>query len=125
MTGFDERRRTAILCLPVLPRALFLLHNFYGVEVGAMAEELGTDRDTINACLADTRAVVRAHVCYADPEPSIGVSTTTLQTRWQRDYRQALAAAFPESGYPGDIKWPDTIDRKSIVEGKSVSVRGE
>lgn len=64
MTVFDERRCTAILYLPALPRALFLPHNFYGVEVGAIAEELGTDRDTINACLADARAIVRARVCY-------------------------------------------------------------
>lgn len=109
MTGYDKRRRTAILCLPALPRALFLLHNFYGVEVGAMAEDLGTDRNIINACLADARAVVQAHVCYADPLPGIRSATAALQARLQHDYRQSLAAAFCESGYSGEIKWPDPM----------------
>ncbi len=109
MAGFDDRRRTAILCLPQLPHALFLLHNFYGVEIGAMSQELGSDSDTINACLADARAVVRAHICYADPVPGIGSATATLQARLQRDYRQSIAAAFAESGYRGDIAWPDPI----------------
>lgn len=109
MTGFDERHRTAILCLPALPRALFLLHNFYGVEVGAMREELGTGRDTINACLADARAIIRAHVCYTDPVPGIRSATAALQARLQRDYRQSIATAFAESGYPGEIIWPDPI----------------
>lgn len=105
----DKRRRTAILSLPALPRALFLLHNFYGVEVGAIAEELGTDGDTINACLADARAIVRAHVCYMDPVPDIGSATAALQARLQRDYRQSIATAFSESGYPNNIAWPDPI----------------
>lgn len=109
MTGYDERRRTAILSLPALPRALFLHHNFYGVEVGAMAKELETDRDTINVCLADARAIVRAHVCYGEPVPGVESSTADLQARLQRDYRQSIATAFAESGYPDDIVWPDPI----------------
>ena len=110
MAGFDDRRRTAILCLPPLPHALFLLHNFYGVEIGAMTEELGSDRDVINACLADARAIVRAHVCYAEPVPGVESSTADLQARLQRDYRQSIATAFAESGYPHDITWPDPMD---------------
>lgn len=110
MTGYDERRRTAILSLPALPRALFLHHNFYGVEVGAMAKELETDRDTINVCLADARAIVRAHVCYGEPVPGVESSTADLQARLQRDYRQSIATAFAESGYPHDITWPDPMD---------------
>jgi DNA-directed RNA polymerase specialized sigma24 family protein len=109
MTGHDKRRRTAMLNLPALPRALFLFHNFYGVDIGAMAQELGTDGDTINACLADARARVRAHVCYMDPVPDIGSATAALQARLQQDYRQSIAAAFAESGYPGDIAWPGPI----------------
>lgn len=106
----DKRRRTAILSLPALPRALFLLHNFYGVEIGAMAEEIGADRDTINACLADARAIVRAHVCYTDPVPDIGSAAAALQARMQQGYRQSIATAFAESGYPNDIAWPDPMD---------------
>lgn len=105
----DKRRRTAILSLPALPRALFLLHNFYGIEVAAMTEELGTDGDTIDASLADARAIVRAHVCYTDPAPDIGSATAALQARLQQGYRQSIAAAFAESGYPGDVSWPDPI----------------
>ena len=105
----DKRRRTAILSLPALPRALFLLHNFYRVEISAMAEELGADSKIINACLADARAIVRAHVCYTDPVPDMRSATAALQARLQRDYRQSIATAFAESGYPGDIAWPDPI----------------
>jgi len=109
MTGYDKRRHTAISSLPALPHALFLLHNFYGVEVGAMAGELGADSEIINACLADARAIVRAHVCYTDTMPGIRSATAALQARLQRDYRQSIATAFAESGYPGDIVWPDPI----------------
>ncbi|KTE07143.1 MULTISPECIES: hypothetical protein [unclassified Sphingopyxis] len=109
MTGHDERRRNAILSLPALSRALFLLHNFYGVEIGEMAGELGVNRDIIHTCLADARAIVRAHVCYTDPVPGIGSATAALQARLQRDYRQTIAAAFAESGYPNNIAWPDPI----------------
>lgn len=109
MAGFDERRRTAILSLPALPRALFLLHNFFNIEIDAMAEELGADSEIINACLADARTIVRAHVCYAEPVPGVRPSTAALQARLQHDYRQSIAAAFAESGYPSDIAWPDPI----------------
>lgn len=107
MTALDDHRRsTAIDRLPVLPRALFLLHNFYDVGLGAMADTLGEDHDTIVACLVDARAIVRAHVCYTELVPSIRPSTAALQARLQRDYRQALESAFAESGYPGDVAWP-------------------
>ena len=106
MTGLDHRRSAAIDRLPALPRALFLLHNFYDVGLGAMADTLGEDRNTIVACLVDARAIVRAHVCYTEPVPSIRPSTAALQARLQWDYRQALESAFAESGYPGDVAWP-------------------
>lgn len=107
MTGLDDHRRSAAIDrLPVLARALFLLHNFYDVGLGAMADTLGEDRDTIMACLVDARAIIRAHVCYSEPVPSIRPSTAALQARLQRDYRQALESAFAESGYSGDVAWP-------------------
>ena len=110
MTGLDARHRSAAIDrLPVLPRALFLLHNFYGVDVNTMAGALGADRAHIVACLADARAIVRAHVCYADPVPDVGPPTLALQTRLQRAYRQALEAAFTESGYPGEVAWPEPM----------------
>lgn len=110
MTGLDARHRSAAIDrLPALPRALVLLHNFYGVDVDAMADALGADREAIEICLADARTTVRAHVCYADPVPGVGSATDALQARLQQDYRQALAAAFSESGYPGAVEWPDPM----------------
>ncbi len=99
-------RYAAIERLPPLPHALFLLHNFYGVDVDAMADMLGTDGDTIAACLADARAILRARVCYTDPVPGVRPGTAALQARLQQDYRRSLATAFAESGYPGEIAWP-------------------
>ncbi|AJA11213.1 hypothetical protein SKP52_21800 [Sphingopyxis fribergensis] len=109
MSGLDRQRCAAIERVPALPRTLFLLHNFYGVEIGAIAEELGANRDTINSCLMDARAIVWAHVCYKDSVPGVGPATAALQARLQQRYRQALATAFAESGSPGDILWPDPI----------------
>ncbi len=110
MTDLDARRRSAAIDrLPALPRALFLLHNFYGVDVDAMADALGADRAHIAACLTDARAIVRAHVCFTEPVPGVGPATDALQARLQRDYRQELGAAFAESGYPGHVEWPDPM----------------
>jgi len=106
MSSLDERRGGAMQRLPPLPRALFLLHNFYGVDVGTMADTLGSDDDTIAACLADARAILRAHVCYTDPVPGVSPRTAALQTRLQQDYRRSLNIAFAESGYPGEVAWP-------------------
>src|SRR3546814_10732446 len=92
----NQPRYAAIERLPPLPRALFLLHNFYGVDVEAMAGTLGNDSDTIAACLADARAILRAHVCYTDPVPGVRPPTATLQARLQQDYRCSLATTFAE-----------------------------
>lgn len=108
-SSLDQPRYAAIERLPSLPRALFLLHNFYGVDVEAMADTLGTDGDTIAACLADARAILRARVCYTDPVPGISPKTAALQACLQQDYRRSLATAFAESGYPGEVAWPDPI----------------
>jgi DNA-directed RNA polymerase specialized sigma24 family protein len=102
-------RYAAIESLPPLPHALFLLHNFYGVDVEAMADTLNTDGDTIAACLADARAILRARVCYTDPVPDVRPATAALQGRLQQDYRRSIATAFAESGYSGKIAWPDPI----------------
>src|SRR3546814_16015367 len=72
-----------------------------------MADTLGNDSDTIAACLADARAILRAHVCYTDPVPGVRPPTATLQARLQQDYRCSPATTFAESGYPGEIAWPD------------------
>src|SRR3546814_20335128 len=47
MSSIDERRGAAMQRLPPLPRVLFLLHNFYGVDVGTMADTLGRDAEPI------------------------------------------------------------------------------
>ena len=106
MRHLHTNRVEAMERLPPLPRALFLLHNFYGVDVGTMAETLGEDRETIEACLADARAVLHARICYTDPVPDLGPSTLMLQARLQQDYRRSLETAFAESGYSGDVAWP-------------------
>ncbi|KGB55015.1 RNA polymerase sigma factor SigJ [Sphingopyxis sp. LC81] len=106
-SSLDHPRYAAIERLPPLPRALFLLHNFYGVDAGAMADILGTDGDTIGACLADARAILRARVCYTDTVPGVRPRVAALQARLQQDYRRSLATAFTESGYPGEVAWPD------------------
>lgn len=133
MTGLDDRRRgAAIDRLPALPRALFLLHNFYDVDVDAVAAALGADRAHIAACLTDARAIVRAHICYTEPVPGVGPATDALRTRLQQEYRQALEAAFAESGYPGVVEWPDPMadiaaDQEAaaafIVAGLSAALR--
>lgn len=108
MSGLDDHRRiAAIQRLPTLPRALFLLHNFYGVDIDAMVQELGADRTQVTACLADARAVVRGHVCYADPVPGVGAAARELGARLQRGFRQSLETAFAECGYPGKVEWPE------------------
>src|SRR3546814_18791023 len=79
-SSLNQPRYAAIERLPPLPRALFLLHNFYGVDVEAMAATLGHDSDTIAACLADARPIIRAHVCHTDPRPRVRPPPPTPQT---------------------------------------------
>ncbi|AMG73887.1 MULTISPECIES: sigma-70 RNA polymerase sigma factor region 4 domain-containing protein [Sphingopyxis] len=109
MMHLYNRRIEAVELLPPLPRALFLLHNFFGLDVDVLAERIGTDRDTIAACLVDARAIVRAHVCYSEPVPCVGPATAALQARLRQDYRRSLESAFAESGYRGEIIWPNPI----------------
>lgn len=106
MRHLYTRRIEAVESLPPLPRTLFLLHNFYGVDVGTIADILGEDQDIIAACLADARTIVRAHVCYTEPVPNVGPSTAALQVQLQQDYRRWLETAFAEAGYPGTVDWP-------------------
>ncbi len=110
MSRLDDRHRGAMIeQLPALPRALFLLHNFYGVDVDAMADRLGADHARIAACLADTRAILWAHLRYTNEAPDMGAATLELEARLQREYRQSLQAAFAESGYPGEVAWPEPM----------------
>jgi len=110
MSRLDDRHRNAaIRQLPAFLRALFLLHNFYGVDVDAIAERLGADAAHVAACLADARAILWAHVCYANEAPGMGAVTLELKARLQREYRQSLEAVFAESGYPGEVAWPEPM----------------
>jgi DNA-directed RNA polymerase specialized sigma24 family protein len=110
MSRLDYRHRSAAIeQLPALPRALFLLHSFYGVDVDAMAERLGADRARIAACLADARVILWAHVSYANDAPAMSAATLELEARLQREYRYSIEAAFAESGYPGEVAWPEPM----------------
>src|SRR3546814_13233776 len=39
----------------------------------------------------------------------MGAAPLELEARLQREYRQSLQAAFAESGYPGEVSWPDPM----------------
>lgn len=110
MSIHDEMRRAAIQRLPALPRALFLLHNFYDVDAGTMAERLAVDREGILACLAEARALIHRHQRHAradrfDPA-SEGLLIVPLEQQLRREYRAWLETVFAESGYAGAVAWP-------------------
>src|SRR3546814_1790621 len=108
MSGLNNRCRiAAIRRLPALPRTLFLLHNFYGVDVDAIADRLGTDRTRIAACLVDARRIVWAPLRYADDLPGLGAAPPEPEARLQRESRQSLQARSEESGSPGEVSWPE------------------
>ncbi len=110
MSVRDETRRVAIERLPALPRALFLLHNFYDVDAEAMAEMLVVDRAGIFACLAEARALIYLHQCHASAarfdSTNEGVLIVPLEQRLRREYRAKLETAFAECGYAGAVAWP-------------------
>jgi hypothetical protein len=111
MSVRDETRCAAIQSLPAFPRALFLLHNFYDVGADTMAEMLAADRAGILACLAEARALIHRHQCYAsaarfDPTNE-GVLIAPLEQRLRREYRAMLETAFAECGYAGAVAWPN------------------
>lgn len=107
----DETRRAAIQRLPALPRALFLLHNFYDVDAGTMAERLAADREGILACLAEARALIHRYQCHASADrfdpANEGLPIVPLEQRLRREYRAWLETAFAECGYAGAVVWPD------------------
>lgn len=111
MIMLNERYRTAILQLPPLPRALFLLHNFHNVGLDGMAERLGAAPEAIAACFAEARAMVHAHVCFREARrfnpDRRGRSIAELEARLQDEYRRSLETAFTESGYVGTVDWAD------------------
>src|SRR3546814_3375748 len=110
MSGLNNRCRiAAIRRLPALPRTLFLLHNFYGVDVDAIADRLGTDRTRIAACLVDARRIVWAHIRYAIAVPGMGAAPLELEGRFTRENRQSLKAAFAVTGHPGGVSLPDPM----------------
>src|SRR3546814_2431066 len=62
-----------------------------------------------------SRRIVWAHIRYADDVPGMGAAPLELEARLQREYRQSLQAAFAESGYPGEVSWPDPMaDMRAI-----------
>lgn len=105
MSFAEDRRVGAVRALPDLSRTLFLLHNFYNVEIAAMAEGLGTDVESIAACLAEARIAILHHRRYpATFKPGQRV-TTALTEGLQGEYRASLEAAFEECGYVGVVPW--------------------
>ncbi|MBA2932589.1 hypothetical protein HZF05_00645 [Sphingomonas sp. CGMCC 1.13654] len=113
--SFDEdRRAVAIRALPVLPRAIFLLHNFYDVDVDAMADGIGTHATSIAACLSDARSAIFRHWPRLDGEKHAArdstATVTALGESLRLDYRASLEAAFIECGYVGTVLWPATSD---------------
>lgn len=113
MTNLDRKRCAAIHSLPALSCALFRLHNFYDVDVDAMAEGLITDKESILFCLAEARALIHGYNPYGgadrfDPEKT-GLPIARLETRLRREYRQWLQSSFAESGYVGEIDWPGPL----------------
>lgn len=111
MSVRDEMRQAAIQQLPAFPRALFLLHNFYDVEVDTIAESLTADRRGVIACLAEARALIHRDHPHAQPDrldpTDAGLPAVRLEQRLRREYRARLETAFTESGYVGAVAWPD------------------
>lgn len=113
--SFDEdRRAAAIRALPVLPRTIFLLHNFHDVDVAAMAGGIGTDETSIATCLAEARSAIFRHWPRLDGEQHAvrdgAEIVASLGERLRLDYRASLEAAFVECGYSGTVPWPAAGD---------------
>jgi len=124
MPLLDDMRREAIQNLPPFPRTLFLLHNFYDVDVDFMAQSLAADRADILACLSEARALIHRYRPYARPErfdpADAGVPITRLERRLRLDYRAQLETTFAGCGYRGAVAWPDpsadiTADEESAA----------
>src|SRR3546814_12083042 len=68
----------------------------------------------------------RSHIRYADDVPGMGAAPLELEARLQREYRQSLQAAFAESGYPGQVSWPDPMaDMGGAHEAAAASIVAE
>jgi len=107
MPLLDDMRREAIQNLPPLPRVLFLLHNFYDVDVDVMAQSLAADRLAVLACLAEARDLIHRYRRYALPERPNPTLTARLEQRLRDEYRDRLETVFAECGYRGAVTWPD------------------
>ena len=111
MSYLDKQRCAAMDSLPVLPRGLFRLHNFYDVDAEAMAEGLIADVESILLCLAEAPALIHRHNPNEGPDrfdsEKAGLPIAQLETRLRREYRERLESNFAESGYAGNIEWPD------------------
>jgi DNA-directed RNA polymerase specialized sigma24 family protein len=108
--SFEEDRRTAaIRALPVLPRTLFLLHNFYDVDIAAIAKTLGADEDSVHACLTAARSAIHRHWPGMPIEPCDlhggDERSIELEQRLRREFRASLETAFNECGYAGKVAW--------------------
>ena len=111
MSWLNDVRHEAIQNLPPLPRALFLLHNFYDVDVDVMAQSLVADRVEILACLSEARALIHRYRRYAPPKrfdsTDSGLPIARLERRLRKEYRAGLEAVFAGCGYRGAVAWPD------------------
>jgi AraC-like DNA-binding protein len=108
MSWLNDMRREAIRDLPAFPRTLFLLHNFYDVDVDVMAQSLVVDRGEILACLSETRSLIHRYRPYARPErfdpTNAGLPIARLERPLREEYRAGLEAVFAGCGYRGEYR---------------------
>jgi len=111
MSWLNDMWHEAIRNLPAFPRTLFLLHNFYDVDVDIMAQSLAADRAEILACLSEARALIHRYRRCARPErfdpADTGLPVARLERRLREEYRAGLEAVFAGCGYRGAVAWPD------------------
>ena len=111
MHSYEERWLAGIQALPSAPRILFRLHNFYDVDPVVMAKALETDVPNIALCLAEARSLIHARGAFSAPERVLsderGLAVATLEQKLRQNYRAWTEQTLAESGYAGQISWPD------------------
>lgn len=109
MSFDDERRADAIRAVPVMPRTLFLLHNFYDIDLATIADRLATDEESVAASLVSARASIYRHWPGMSelPRGQHDQRGIELEERVRQEFRSSLEAAFATSGYDGRVAWPN------------------